>query len=104
MVPLKPSAGTVELLVIFLTAANSGCQTHHKISDQRSVYNNGSDFSSCARIMWEGLKNNYQPALSFFSKRRSAHMYQFHSFGQDQSTVAQQGEMTMDEWSIMSCV
>ena len=32
----------------------------------------------------------------FYLKRRSAHVHQFHSLGQDQSTVAQQAEMTAD--------
>ena len=50
---------------------------------------------------WEGLSNKSLPALFFFFlKRRSAHAQQFHSLGQDQSTVVQQVEMTVAENSL----
>ena len=42
--------------------------------------------------------------LFFFFKWRLAHAHKFHSLWQDQSTVAQQAEMTVAKRSLKSCV
>ena len=44
------------------------------------------------------------PVCAFSSQRRSACTHQFHLLRQDQSTVAQWAEMTMDECSLTSCM
>ena len=57
------------------------------------------------------LMNQSQSALLLFSSSfffflawRSTHAHQFHSLGQDQSTVAKRAETTAAEHSLVSCV
>ena len=60
------------------------------------------DFSSLARILGECSTIHSPPALFFFLKRTLARAHQFHSLGQDQSTVAQQTETTVAECFLTS--
>ena len=60
-------------------------------------------FSLLARTLKESL-TKFPVCAFFFLKWRSAWMYQFHSSGQDQCTVAQRAEMTVNECSLMSCM
>ena len=59
---------------------------------------------SHARTLREGLTNHFPPEPFFFLKKRSAHRHEFHSLGQDQSTVAKRAKMTVTERSLTSCV
>ena len=67
-------------------------------------------FSLLARIWREDPMSHSLPAPVFFFfffggvvKWRSSYAHLSHSLGQDQSTVAQQAEMTCDKHSLMSC-
>ena len=42
--------------------------------------------------------------VPFFLKSRSVRAHQFHVLGQDQSTVAEQAEMTVAKCSLTSCM
>ena len=46
-------------------------------------------FSSHTRILGAGSMIHFMPTLFFFFLKWIAHAHQFHSLGQDQSTVAQ---------------
>ena len=60
--------------------------------------------SSLAKIMGECLTTHSLPSLFVLLKWRLAHVHQFHSLGQDKSTVAQRAETTVAKCSLTSCM
>ena len=57
-------------------------------------------FSSLVRILGECSAIYSPSAFFFFIKWRLARAHSFHSLGQDQSTVAQEAEMTVAKCSL----
>ena len=67
----------------------------------------GSGFFLACEDFWGRFDESLLACAFLFAclfKWRSVYARQFHSFGQDQSTVVQRAETTVDERSLSSCV